>query len=50
MAAYRSALSLGDTRPLPELFQAAGARFAFDRQTVGELMDQIQRQLEVLER
>ncbi len=50
VAAYRAALTLGDTRPLPELFQAAGARFAFDRRTVGELMDLIQQQLEVLER
>lgn len=35
---YRAALALGGTRPLPELFEAAGARFAFDRETVGELM------------
>ena len=38
VADYRAALALGDTRPLPELFQAAGATFAFDRQTVGDLM------------
>ncbi len=35
---YREALALGGTRPLPELFEAAGAKFAFDRATVGELM------------
>jgi oligoendopeptidase F len=35
---YRAALALGGTRPLPELFETAGAHFAFDRQTVGELM------------
>ncbi len=35
---YRAALALGGTRPLPELFETAGARFAFDRETVGELM------------
>jgi len=35
---YREALALGGTRPLPELFETAGARFAFDRETVGELM------------
>ena len=34
---YRSALALGNTRPLPDLYAAAGARLAFDRQTVGEL-------------
>ena len=35
---YRAALALGGTRPLPELFETAGARFAFDRETVGKLM------------
>ena len=35
--AYREALALGNTRPLPELFAAAGARFAFDTETVGAL-------------
>jgi oligoendopeptidase F len=30
---YRAALALGATRPLPELFAAAGARFAFDADT-----------------
>ena len=31
---YRSALALGGTRPLPELFGAAGARLPFDREVV----------------
>ena len=35
---YQEALALGGTRPIPELFEAAGARFTFDRQTVGELL------------
>ena len=35
--AYRSALALGNTRPLPELFSAAGARLAFDAPTLHEL-------------
>ena len=35
---YREALALGGTKPLPELFETAGARFAFDRETVGEAM------------
>jgi oligoendopeptidase F len=30
VAAYRAALSLGGSRPLPELFEAAGLRFGFD--------------------
>jgi oligoendopeptidase F len=50
VAAYRRALALGHTRPLPELFQTAGARFAFDRRTVGELMALISRELDALAR
>lgn len=38
LSKYREALALGGTRSIPELFEAAGVRFAFDRQTVGELM------------
>jgi len=34
---YREALALGDTRPLPDLYAAAGARLAFDARTMGEL-------------
>ena len=34
---YQGALALGDTRPLPELYEAAGARLAFDAETIGEL-------------
>jgi oligoendopeptidase F len=49
VADYRKALSLGYTKPLPQLFQAAGAHFAFDRQTVSQLMGLIREQLEVLE-
>lgn len=35
VASYRHALSLGNTVPLPRLFRAAGARFAFDAATLG---------------
>lgn len=49
VADYRAALALGDTRPLPELFSAAGATFAFDRQTVGDLMTLIFEKLAELE-
>lgn len=49
VADYRRALALGYTRSLPELFAAAGARFAFDRQTVGELMTLVSRQMAALE-
>ncbi len=41
--------ALGYTKPLPELFAAAGARFAFDRQTVGELMALVGEQMAALE-
>jgi oligoendopeptidase F len=34
VADYRKALSLGGTQPLPKLYQAAGARFAFDAPTL----------------
>lgn len=40
---YRKALALGGTVPLPELFGAAGAKFAFDGRTLGQavaLMEQ----------
>ena len=46
---YRRALALGNTRPLPELFAAAGARFAFDRATVGELARLVDSHLERLD-
>ncbi|WP_052351923.1 M3 family oligoendopeptidase [Deinococcus pimensis] len=36
---YRAALSLGGTRPLRELFETAGARFAFDEGTMRGLVD-----------
>ena len=48
VADYRQALALGYTRPLPELFAAAGAKFAFDRQTVGDLMALVHGQLEAI--
>jgi oligoendopeptidase F len=46
---YRAALALGNTRPLPALFDRAGARFALDRQLVGELMALIRAQMAELE-
>jgi oligoendopeptidase F len=52
VAAYRRALSLGGTLPLPELYAAAGARFAFDDGTLRSAVDLIEEviaELEVLE-
>ncbi len=51
VAAYRRALALGGTRTLPELFAAAGARFAFDAQTLGEaaaLIEKVTGELEAV--
>jgi oligoendopeptidase F len=48
VADYRSALSLGGSRPLPELFGAAGARFGFDAELIAPLMTEIGRELERL--
>jgi len=36
---YRKALALGATVPLPQLFAAAGAKFAFDAQTLKAAVD-----------
>ncbi|MGI8905675.1 MAG: M3 family oligoendopeptidase [Candidatus Sumerlaeaceae bacterium] len=42
---YRSALALGSSKPLPQLFEAAGIRFAFDSQTIGPLMEKVSSEL-----
>jgi oligoendopeptidase F len=42
VADYRKALALGATVPLPKLFEAAGARFAFDSKTLKEAVDLIE--------
>ena len=42
LANYRKALALGGTRSLPELYRAAGAKFAFDAQTLREAVDLIE--------
>lgn len=39
VAAYRTSLALGGTVPLPQLFAAAGARFAFDAATLKSGVD-----------
>ena len=38
VAAYRRALALGGTAPLPELYKAAEVKFAFDAETLGEMV------------
>jgi oligoendopeptidase F len=42
LAAYHRGLALGGSRPLPELFEAAGCRFDFSRQTVRPLVEMMQ--------
>jgi len=42
---YRAALALGGTRPLPELFAAAGAEFDFTARTMGSLMRAVEEAL-----
>ncbi len=49
VAAYRRALALGSTRSLPELYAAANIKLAFDRQTIGELVEMVEEELERLE-
>jgi len=46
--AYRTALELGGSRPLPELFEAAGARFDFSAETIQPLVDAVQDELATL--
>lgn len=41
MADYKKGLSLGGSRPLPELFKAAGIRFDFSKEMIGPLMDDV---------
>jgi oligoendopeptidase F len=45
VAAYREALALGDTRPLPELFAAAGAHLVFDVNGMAELVTLVEDQI-----
>jgi oligoendopeptidase F len=49
IARYRYALSLGCKVALPDLYAAAGARFAFDAATLRESVDLIERTIEQLE-
>jgi oligoendopeptidase F len=42
---YRDALALGATRPLPELFEVAGARLIFDHDGMHELISLVEEEL-----
>ncbi len=43
--AFRNGLSLGGSRPLPELFKAAGLRFDFSADNISRLVDEILKEL-----
>jgi oligoendopeptidase F len=45
---YKQALNLGGSRPLPELFGAAGCRFDFSRATMAPLVKLVKQQLETM--
>jgi len=47
-AKYLGALKLGGSRPLPDLFSAAGLKFDFGADTMRRLMDAVQSELETL--
>jgi oligoendopeptidase F len=49
LADYRMALALGSTVSLPELFAAAGAKFAFDAGTLKKVVDLMEEVLEEME-
>lgn len=46
---YREALALGDTRSIPELYRVAGAKLAFDADTMRESVELVERTLRGLE-
>jgi oligoendopeptidase F len=45
---YREALSLGGSRPLPELWAAAGLKFDFSEATLRPLLDAVTKELQAL--
>jgi len=45
---YRKGLSLGGTKPLPELFEAAGLKFDFTLDTIAPLADAVEHELDAL--
>lgn len=48
VARYRAALALGSTVPLPKLFETAGAKFAFDAETLRSAVDLIEKTINEL--
>ena len=48
VSAYKRALALGGSRPLPALFESAGVPFAFQATTIAPLMDAVRQELDAL--
>ena len=48
VAAYKRFLALGGTRPLPELYAAAGAKLVFDASTMAELVAFVEERIALL--
>ena len=48
VALYRNGLALGASRPLPELFEAAGCKFDFSEQTLRPLIEAVMEELKQL--
>ena len=48
LADYKKSLALGGSRPLPELFAAAGCRFEFSAKTIQPLTELLRKELEKL--
>ena len=44
--AYKNGLTLGASKPLPELFEAAGLQFDFTINMVSTLMDTVEEELD----
>lgn len=49
VAAYRRALALGGTVPIPELYETAGAKFAFDADTLRQVVTLAEEVIDQLE-
>ncbi|HMQ14863.1 MAG TPA: M3 family metallopeptidase, partial [Phycisphaerae bacterium] len=45
VAFYRNGLALGGSRPLPELFEAAGCKFDFSEKTLRPLVDAVMEEI-----
>jgi len=48
VARYKAALALGGTRPLPEIYRAAGAELVFDAEPMAELVALVEARIEEL--